>query len=206
MPAMQDLTGQKFGRLTVMRLLKTKQNGHRMWNCLCECGSTLKTRSNTLKMGKAKSCGCYRHDTMQGPTNWKAQKSIKGMNGLWIPSTSEWYQRTARLMFAAKTKNVYVEFKTPPEFAGYVMGIMPKVCPVFNKPLIKGDGAHHRWSPSIDRIDPQKGYVRGNLQVISFLANAMKQDATPEELDQFSIWHLKGRGYVITKQCNTVTS
>jgi len=37
-------------------------------------------------------------------------------------------------------------------------------------------------SPSLDRIDPSKGYVKGNVWVISYRANAIKNDATHEEL------------------------
>lgn len=41
-------------------------------------------------------------------------------------------------------------------------------------------------SPSLDRIDPTKGYVRGNVWVVSFRANAIKQDASPEELERIA--------------------
>lgn len=37
-------------------------------------------------------------------------------------------------------------------------------------------------SPSIDRIDPERGYVKGNIKIISFRANQIKSDASPSEL------------------------
>jgi hypothetical protein len=44
---------------------------------------------------------------------------------------------------------------------------------------------------SIIDFDPKKGYVRGNIQVISMLANCMKRNATPSQLKQFARWVLK---------------
>jgi hypothetical protein len=37
-------------------------------------------------------------------------------------------------------------------------------------------------SPSIDRIDPERGYVKGNIKIISFRANQIKSDASHQEL------------------------
>ena len=49
-----DLTGQKFGKLTVVGRVKS------MWLCQCECGRQCEVRSDALKTGNTKSCGCLR--------------------------------------------------------------------------------------------------------------------------------------------------
>jgi hypothetical protein len=42
------------------------------------------------------------------------------------------------------------------------------------------------YSPSLDRIDNNKGYIKGNVEVISWKANIMKSNASPEELVEFA--------------------
>jgi hypothetical protein len=68
--------------------------------------------------------------------------------------------------------------------------IIPDTCPILGISLIKSDGRKSANSPSLDRIDPRKGYVKGNVQVISMKANMMKSDASREELIAFATWVL----------------
>lgn len=58
---------------------------------------------------------------------------------------------------------------------------IPDVCPVLGIPLVQGNEEFNN-SPSLDRIDSTKGYIVGNIQVISQRANTIKRDATLEEL------------------------
>lgn len=51
-----------------------------------------------------------------------------------------------------------------------------------------GDDSGRRTCPSIDRITPSDGYVIGNVTWVSNQANAMKSDASPEELLLFAEW------------------
>lgn len=54
----EDLTGQKFGRLTVIK----RQENSSKWECLCECGNKVITTTNHLKTGHTQSCGCLQKD------------------------------------------------------------------------------------------------------------------------------------------------
>lgn len=60
MPAFQDISGQKFGRLLVLGMAKERRsNGRIAWRCLCECGNITETpAADSLKYGRTKSCGC----------------------------------------------------------------------------------------------------------------------------------------------------
>lgn len=53
MATLQNLTGQKFGRLTAIKYL-----GNRKWQCKCECGNIIDVFTNNLTRGNTKSCGC----------------------------------------------------------------------------------------------------------------------------------------------------
>src|SRR5579872_4324273 len=64
--------------------------------------------------------------------------------------------------------------------------VVPEVCPLLGIKLRPGDagrGNHHAGSPTLDRIIPDLGYVKGNIQVISFRANMLKSNASLEELE-----------------------
>jgi hypothetical protein len=68
--------------------------------------------------------------------------------------------------------------------------IIPTHCPILNIPLVhkKGSPGGSNNSPALDRIDNSKGYVKGNVLVISHLANMMKSSATEEQLIKFADW------------------
>lgn len=77
---------------------------------------------------------------------------------------------------------------------------VPDLCPVFGTPLApaKGSVAGGPNSPSIDRLDPSKGYTPDNTRVISWRANDLKRDASAHELRRIADWmdeqlHTAGR-------------
>jgi len=69
---------------------------------------------------------------------------------------------------------------------------IPEYCPVLNIKLIKGKKQMTDASPSLDRTDTTKGYIKGNVQVMSYKANRMKSDATKEQLQAFARYILNG--------------
>lgn len=69
--------------------------------------------------------------------------------------------------------------------------IIPELCPVMGTPLTKGKMDQYDWNaPSVDRINPELGYIKGNIMVISRKANTMKNNASKEELIKFSSFYL----------------
>lgn len=59
----KDLTGQKFGRLNVLKLSYKNKNGTH-WDCRCECGNNVIVNKYKLLNGHTKSCGCYKKEIL----------------------------------------------------------------------------------------------------------------------------------------------
>ncbi len=71
----------------------------------------------------------------------------------------------------------------------YLEEIWTNECPIFHTPLYKnykGRGSSH--SAHLDRFDPRKGYIKGNVAWISGRANRIKYDASIEELRKIVDW------------------
>lgn len=60
--------------------------------------------------------------------------------------------------------------------------VIPDLCPILGIKLEKSSDHVKPESPTLDRIDNQKGYIKGNVAVISWRANSIKKDATLEEV------------------------
>lgn len=57
-----DLTGKRFGRLTVIERTENKNNKNIAYRCLCDCGNESIAESSNLKGGGTKSCGCLKRE------------------------------------------------------------------------------------------------------------------------------------------------
>ena len=156
-----DMTGQVFGRLTVLR--RAESNGHGgkpRWVCQCDCGTIVNIPGARLRGGSNKSCGCYRRDRAGGlyRTHGKSK----------TPQYIMFYDARKRAQMFG------VPFGIEPEDI-----TVPAVCPVLGITL---DSSTRDSTPSLDRREPARGYVPGNIAVISFRANRIKSDANTHEL------------------------
>ena len=93
----------------------------------------------------------------------------------------DWKVDAAKLLY----KNIKSRCKrTGREFSIELEDIViPEKCPVFGFELKREDKQTWMSAPSVDRIDSSKGYIKGNVTVVSRRANILKRDATVEELE-----------------------
>lgn len=141
-------------------MLKRLKNASRVRYSVyeCSCGVVKEIRDDAVKSGQ-QSCGCMRGKNLitHGKSN-----------------TQEVYMLD-RSKSRAKKKGF--------EHTITIEDIhIPEVCPLLGIPLFPGIGGVCPNSPTLDRIDSSKGYTPDNIWVISYKANTIKSNATPEEL------------------------
>lgn len=72
----RDLTGEKFGRLTAIKVVGSSVNNGHIWECQCDCGNYKDISMSALVTGKTLSCGCYQKSKAKENVK-KAYKAFK---------------------------------------------------------------------------------------------------------------------------------
>lgn len=114
-----------------------------------------------------------------------AVNNVIQQGGMWYPS--EPYVRRARGTGENPITSIMRNTRSHAKRRNVVFDIehsdivIPDVCPILGIPLFKAGGKPTPNSPSIDRIDPSKGYVKGNVWIVSWRANRIKKDGTVAE-------------------------
>lgn len=88
MPISSVKAGQKYGMLTAIGPTGETRNGHRIWECLCDCGNTSYVQAGHLTSGNSTSCGCKRINNLTGQkfgklTAVKPTNEYKNNNVIW---------------------------------------------------------------------------------------------------------------------------
>ena len=117
------------------------------------------------------------------PITSKTVTLCKVCNSERVKATGETSKMLLRAKNRAKLKEL--EFNLTAEDI-----VIPTHCPILGIELVnkKGKPGGAPNSPALDRIDNSKGYIKGNVRVISHLANMMKSSATEDQLIKFANW------------------
>lgn len=93
----EDLTGKRFGRLTVIRFIKPEEREVRQYNwwCKCDCGNEIKACAYKLKNGLQQSCGCLKEEMkpMIGERSKKYKYSNKRLYSVWKGMINRCYDK-----------------------------------------------------------------------------------------------------------------
>jgi hypothetical protein len=95
-----DITGNTYGRLTVLGFSGRNRHGRLLWRCSCSCGCEITTSGNALAQGKTQSCGCFRLDELASYFKGKFDLAGKAYGRLEVISkagTKGGYRRQASI-------------------------------------------------------------------------------------------------------------
>lgn len=73
-----EISGMKFGMLTVLRRAENDSNGKSRWDCLCDCGNMATKRYSYIKNSVMPSCGCYKSKRISETHSKKNKFEIHG--------------------------------------------------------------------------------------------------------------------------------
>jgi len=117
----------------------------------------------------------------------RAQRSWRNRNVAWVREWAYDYRRRKPEQYLLRNARYRAKKMGVP--FGLCLGdiMIPEVCPVLGIKIELGAGRtlsgwERNSSPSLDRVDNNKGYVKGNVRVISLRANGLKGAASIEEL------------------------
>lgn len=195
---MEDLTGQVFADLTAVRPADYIKGKGTVWVWRCVCGNEVEIAANRVKKGHDLSCGCRRSRecaTIKLCRHCGKQSFRKNRHGNFASVCQECYNaqtndfkyrnpRTWMLQTAKRRARV----QGVPFDLTYEDFEIPELCPVFGTPMFPGNGKMSDNSPSLDKIIPSLGYVKGNVAVISWKANRLKSNATAVEIRKLADW------------------
>lgn len=144
-----DLTGERFGRLTVIEKVPSG-NGctNARWRCKCDCGNETTVLGTTLRRGESKSCGCYRSDY------WRENKTTHGMSD----------SRLATIWYGMRERCLCTTCPAYAEYGGRGITICDEWINSFHPFYDWAIANGYRDDLSLDRIDNDKGYSPENCR------------------------------------------
>jgi len=176
----KDLTGQKFGRLLVIKKVKNIQGrGEANWLCKCDCGKMAEVIGASLRHGLTKSCDCLRRE--------KIYRGYKLLSGTY------WH----RIQKGAKKRNLKIDITLKDAWAKFEE--QQGRCALSGVPIglvTDYTRKHKEHTASLDRIDNKKGYIKDNIQWVHRKINYMKNKYLQ---DEFIEWCRKVARHADTK-------
>ena len=161
-----NLTGRKFGFLTVVKLSEKKKRGNWCWDCKCVCGNMVLAITNILQNGHKKSCGCWRDAHKKSSEVVAANRIICS----YISSA-----RSRKLVWAIKKED-----------ALHLIAAPCSICGDLGSNCQKGPKGTEFYYNGIDRIDNDKGYELSNCQTLCITCNWAKSNGKETDFKKWT--------------------
>lgn len=163
----QNITGQKFGELTVIEWTKERgRKGGSRWKCQCSCGQFIEASKDRLKRGL--TTACRKCVAARPKKQWVGYGNISG-----------YYMSIMRSGAIRRG----LEFNITIEYLWKLFLEQKGKCAISGVDIYieKEQKFKIRQTASLDRIDNSKGYIEGNLQWIHKELQGMKSDKSDEK-------------------------
>jgi len=179
MSRIRDLTGQRFGRLTVLEqagryVMPGSGDKHVTWKCICDCGQSITVVGRSLADGSTRSCGCLQRETASALGH--ASKRYGEDEGA--------YRQHYGLYKSNASRRGHVFDLT---FDAFMDLVTRKCAYCGSEPKSRWKSDRYAVVPmnSIDRVDNELGYIEGNMATCCPVCNRAKRDMTKEEFEEW---------------------
>jgi len=144
----KDLTGKKFGLLTIVEQTDKRIRGGVVWVCRCDCGNTIEVVSGRLQEGRTKHCGCLKKDIFF--SKHPLYKIWKGMIARCYNPRSTGYKN-----YGGRGIRVCDEWKN--SIATFISDMEPRLSKDHSLDRINNDGPYNkkncRWSTPKEQLE-----------------------------------------------------
>ena len=154
------IVGKKFNKLLVLRKLPERDlSGNYYYECVCDCGKTIKKRKCSIIDTRHKGCGCVKLETGKKHAGFTGYEEIHGNTWTMIKKN-------------ARTRNI--SFTVSIETAWNLYLQQDRRCALTGVPIAFAKKIKSKRTASLDRIDSTKSYTADNIQWVHRVVNLMK--------------------------------
>jgi len=186
-----NILGNKFGRLTPLKIKGRNKHGSILWDCICDCGKHYSVHTSNLKKGHTQSCGCLHKEVRK-----KCKVSVEDRITTIAWNVAKRSAITRGYKFAISKEDV--------------KKIISENCclsndPPSNKIIINGKIYHYS---GIDRFNNNEGYIPTNIFPCGTIANRGKSTLTFKSYVEHChrvVENMKNRGILENGKCKDIT-